>query len=77
MLLSIESLGVKGLLDRRRETDFSELPILEVSLHPGVHVCAFEDSTRKQVMSNASGYLRAKCVQHDAHVEGSDWRLPG
>jgi hypothetical protein len=43
----------------RNHTGFAELPILEVSLRTGVRVREFENSTRKQVMSNRDKYKRA------------------
>ncbi len=47
------------LFAQRNETGFAELPILEVSLRTGVRVRDFEDSDRKQVMSDRDKYKRA------------------
>jgi type I restriction enzyme S subunit len=47
------------LFSQRNETGFGELPILEVSLRTGVRVRYFENSTRKQVMSDREKYKRA------------------
>ena len=47
------------LFAQRNEVGFPELPILEVSLRSGVRVRDFEDSHRKQVMSDRSMYKRA------------------
>ena len=47
------------LFVQRNEVGFSELPILEVSLRSGVRVRDFENSSRKQVMSDRSMYKRA------------------
>ena len=47
------------LFAQRNEVGFSDLPILEVSLRSGVRVREFEDSHRKQVMSDRSMYKRA------------------
>jgi type I restriction enzyme, S subunit len=47
------------LFAQRNQTGFSELPILEVSLKTGVRIRDFENSTRKQVMSDREKYKRA------------------
>ena len=47
------------LFAQRNQTGFSELPILEVSLNTGVRVRDFENTTRKQVMSDREKYKRA------------------
>ena len=47
------------LFVQRNEVGFSRLPILEVSLRSGVRVRNFENSNRKQVMSDRSMYKRA------------------
>ncbi len=47
------------LFAQRNQTGFSELPILEVSLKTGIRVRDFENSTRKQVMSDREKYKRA------------------
>lgn len=47
------------LFDQRHEVGFSELPILEVSLVSGVRVRDFENSNRKQIMSDRKMYKRA------------------
>ncbi|SRR6266478_1862007 len=47
------------LFAERKETGYPDLPILEVSLRTGVRVRDFEDSNRKQVMSNRDKYKRA------------------
>lgn len=47
------------LFAQRVETGFGDLPILEVSLRTGVRVRNFEDSKRKQVMSDREKYKRA------------------
>ena len=47
------------LFAQRNEIGFPELPILEVSLHTGVRVRDFEQSDRKQAMSDRSNYKRA------------------
>jgi type I restriction enzyme S subunit len=47
------------LFAQRNETGFGNLPILEVSLKTGVQVRDFEDSNRKQVMSDREKYKRA------------------
>jgi type I restriction enzyme, S subunit len=47
------------LFAQRNETGFAELPILEVSLRTGVRVRDFENSDRKQVMSDRDKYKRA------------------
>ena len=44
---------------QRNETGFADLPILEVSLRTGVRVRDFENSDRKQVMSDRDKYKRA------------------
>jgi type I restriction enzyme, S subunit len=48
-----------SLFGQRNETGYEELPILEVSLKTGVRVRDFENSTRKQVMSDLGKYKRA------------------
>ena len=48
------------LFAERRETDFPDLPILEVSLRTGVKVRDFENSQRKQIMADLAGY---KCAR--------------
>ena len=48
-----------SLFSQRNETNFPQLPILEVSLRTGVRVRNFETSNRKQVMSDFSKYKRA------------------
>jgi len=48
-----------SLFGQRNETGFEELPILEVSLKTGVRVRSFENSARKQVMSDLGKYKRA------------------
>ena len=48
-----------GLFVQRNEVGFPELPILEVSLKTGVRIRDFENSDRKQVMSDRSMYKRA------------------
>ncbi|MFN0191420.1 MAG: hypothetical protein ACKVP5_05510 [Aestuariivirga sp.] len=48
-----------SLFAQRNETGREELPILEVSLKTGVRVRDFENSARKQIMSDASKYKRA------------------
>ena len=48
-----------GLFVQRTETGFPELPILEVSLKTSVRVRNFENSHRKQIMSDHSRYKRA------------------
>ncbi len=48
------------LFVQRNETGFPDLPILEVSLKTGVRIRDFENSTRKQVMSDKDKYKRAK-----------------
>ncbi len=48
-----------SLFGQRNETGFEELPILEVSLKTGVRVRDFQNSTRKQVMSDLRKYKRA------------------
>ena len=47
------------LFVQRNEVGFPELPVLEVSLRSGVRVRDFENSSRKQVMSDRSLYKRA------------------
>ena len=47
------------LFNQRNEVGYSELPILEVSLRSGVRIREFENSNRKQVMSDRSMYKRA------------------
>ena len=47
------------LFIQRNETDFAELPVLEVSLRTGVRIRDFENSDRKQVMSDHDKYKRA------------------
>ena len=47
------------LFVQRNEVGYSELPILEVSLRSGVRIREFENSSRKQVMSDRSMYKRA------------------
>ena len=47
------------LFVQRNEVGYSELPILEVSLISGVRVRDFDNSSRKQVMSDRSLYKRA------------------
>ena len=47
------------LFVQRNEIGFPELPILEVSLKTGIRIRDFEDSDRKQVMSDRSMYKRA------------------
>ena len=51
------------LFGARRETDFPDLPILEVSIRSGVRVRNFGDGGRKQEMADRSKYQRA--VQGD------------
>ncbi|MCY3840798.1 MAG: restriction endonuclease subunit S [Gammaproteobacteria bacterium] len=46
------------LFAQRNETGRPELPILEVSLRSGIHVRDFENSNRKQVLSDRSLYKR-------------------
>lgn len=48
------------LFRQRNETGFPDLPILEVSLRTGVRVRDFDNSTRKQVMSDREQYKRAR-----------------
>lgn len=48
------------LFRQRNETGFPDLPILEVSLKTGVRIRDFENSTRKQVMSDRDKYKRAR-----------------
>ena len=47
------------LFAQRNEVGFSELPILEVSLRSGVRVRDFDNSSRKQAMSDRGMYKRA------------------
>ena len=47
------------LFVQRNEVGFPELPILEVSLKTGIRIRDFENSDRKQVMSDRSMYKRA------------------
>jgi len=47
------------LFAQRNQTGFAELPILEVSLKTGVRIRDFENTTRKQVMSDREKYKRA------------------
>ena len=47
------------LFAQRNETGFGDLPILEVSLKTGVRVREFDNSKRKQVMSDRDKYKRA------------------
>jgi type I restriction enzyme S subunit len=49
-----------GLFVQRNETGFAHLPILEVSLKTGVGVRNFDESGRKQVMSDRDKYKRAR-----------------
>lgn len=49
-----------GLFVQRNETGFAHLPILEVSLKTGVRVRNFDQSGRKQVMSDRDKYKRAR-----------------
>lgn len=44
------------LFAQRNQTGFAELPILEVSLKTGVRVRDFENSIRKQIMSDRAKY---------------------
>jgi type I restriction enzyme, S subunit len=48
-----------SLFAPRNQTGYEELPILEVSLKTGVRVRDFENSTRKQVMSDIAKDKRA------------------
>ena len=48
-----------SLFAQRNQTDFAHLPILEVSLKTGIRVRDFENSLRKQVMSDLGKYKRA------------------
>src|ERR1017187_3917885 len=48
-----------SLFGQRHQTGYRELPILEVSLKTGVRVRDFENSSRKQVMSDLGKYKRA------------------
>jgi len=47
------------LFAQRNQTGFGELPILEVSLKTGVRIRDFDNSIRKQVMSDREKYKRA------------------
>lgn len=47
------------LFAQRNQTGFANLPILEVSLRTGVRVRDFENSTRKQIMTDRDKYKRA------------------
>jgi type I restriction enzyme S subunit len=47
------------LFAQRNETGFADLPILEISLRTGVRIRDFENSDRKQVMSERDKYKRA------------------
>ncbi|THJ25083.1 MAG: hypothetical protein CAF45_002970 [Nitrospira sp. CG24E] len=47
------------LFAQRNQTGFGDLPILEVSLKTGVRIRAFDNSIRKQVMSDRGKYKRA------------------
>ena len=47
------------LFVQRNEVGYSELPILEVSLRSGIRIREFENTSRKQVMSDRSMYKRA------------------
>ena len=47
------------LFAQRNQTGFAELPILEVSLKTGVRVREFDNTIRKQVMSDRDKYKRA------------------
>jgi type I restriction enzyme, S subunit len=48
-----------SLFTQRNQTGFAHLPILEVSLKTGIRVRDFENSLRKQVMSDFGKYKRA------------------
>lgn len=48
-----------SLFGQRNQTGYRELPILEVSLKTGVRVRDFENSSRKQIMSDLGKYKRA------------------
>jgi type I restriction enzyme S subunit len=48
-----------SLFGQRNQTDYNELPILEVSLKTGVQVRDFENSKRKQVLSDIGKYKKA------------------
>jgi type I restriction enzyme, S subunit len=48
-----------SLFAQRNQTAFAHLPILEVSLKTGIRVRDFENSLRKQVMSDLEKYKRA------------------
>jgi type I restriction enzyme S subunit len=48
------------LFSERNETGFPDLPILEVSLKTGVRIRDFDNSMRKQVMSDREKYKRAR-----------------
>ena len=47
------------LFGARRETGFSDLPILEVSIRSGVRIRDFDNGVRKQEMADRSKYQRA------------------
>src|SRR4051794_23283467 len=47
------------LFGQRNQTGFGELPILEVSLRTGVRVRDFDNTQRKQIMSDRERYKRA------------------
>ena len=47
------------LFAQRNETGFPELPVFEVSLRTGIRIRDFENSERKQVMSDRAKYKRA------------------
>jgi type I restriction enzyme S subunit len=49
-----------NLFSERNDTGFPHLPILEVSLNTGVQIRDMGDPKRKQVMSDRSGYKRAR-----------------
>ena len=65
------------LFGQRNEIGFPELPILEVSLRTGVRIRDFENSDRKQVMSDRNMYKRAArgdiAYNMMPHVAGSSW----
>ncbi|HEV7506307.1 MAG TPA: hypothetical protein VGS07_15490 [Thermoanaerobaculia bacterium] len=48
-----------SLFAQRNQTEYENLPVLEVSLKTSVRVRDFGTSTRKQVMSNLGKYKRA------------------
>ncbi|MEI6277951.1 MAG: restriction endonuclease subunit S [Verrucomicrobiae bacterium] len=50
-----------GLFLQRNETDFPDLPILEVAIKSGVKVRDLENGARKQVMTDRRKYKRALC----------------